>query len=364
MAKKKPATQATVDNIAGDTSNPAENKRRQAEIDKQPFCTVVLTDTMAEPPEVEGEGCDAMVMYNGEKVTVDWYVSNVDESILVQHNICIGRASQKFRKYFAKNVEFVHALRDSLPVRGRGCKIAIVQDGVTKAYTWSEFCLEFYGVSADWVRKLIKMYGEMQACPNPVPVEAEPEDEPDEGEDVIEPSPEAIQQQLEEKKDRAERQTDNLLQELANLIGLIERHKDAVPQELLTAAAKAKERTLPPIPILPLPDTDDLLKEIDAVLPKPAGEVPPPPDNQADIGEFPAPTPRRSKKSKSAAAADESNEPPSTTASVKMMITKADEAELGKLGYTPKDIGKMKPEEIGDIINKQTKKSKSTAAGE
>jgi hypothetical protein len=112
--------------------------------------------------------------------------------------------------------------------------------------------------------------------------------------------------------------------------------------------------------MLPLADTDDLLKEIDAVLPKPAGEVPPPPDNQADIGEFPAPTPRRSKKFKSAAAADESNEQPSTTASVKMMITKADETELGKLGYSPEEIGKMKPEEVCDIFQK----SKSAAAGE
>lgn len=300
MAKKKLATQATVDNIAGDTSNPADNKRRQAEIDKQPFCTVVLTDTMAEPPEVEGEGCDATVMYNGEKVTVDWYVSNVDESILVQHNICIGRASQKFRKYFVKNVEFVHALRDSLPVRGRGCKMAIVQDGVTKMYTWSEFCLEFYGVSADWVRKLIKMYGEMQACPNPTP--AEPgETEIENEEEIHDPSPEAIQQKLEEKAERSERQTDNLLQELSNLIGLIERHKDAVPEELLNAATAAKQRTLPPIPMIPLADTDDLLKEIDAVLPK---STETPADNQADMEQFPAPTPRRSKKSKSTAAGE------------------------------------------------------------
>jgi hypothetical protein len=305
MAKKKPATSATVDNIAGDTSNPQDNKRRQAAIDNQPLCTVNLSDVMAPLPDVKGSGKDATVVNDkGEEVLVDYYLSNLDDTILVQHNICIGRASQAFKEFFATHVEWITELRSRLPARGRGCKIEIMHpDGTTKTYTWSEFCLEFYGVSRDWVLKLNKMYAEMQACPNPAPTEPEPEDETEEGEDeeIHEPSPEAIQQQLEEKKDRAERQTDNVLQELSNLIGLIERHKDAVPEELLNAATAAKKRTLPPIPMLPLADTDDLLKEIDAVLPK---STETPADNQADMEQFPAATPRRSKKSKSTAAGD------------------------------------------------------------
>lgn len=304
MAKKKPETPATVNNITGDTSNPQDNKRRQAAIDNQPLCTVTLSDIAPPVPNVKGKGDDAKVEYNGEEVTLAWYLSNLEDSILVQYNIRIGAACQAFTDYFASHVQFIMELRDRLPARGRGCKIAIIHpDGTTKTYTWSQFCLEFFGISADWVLKQIKMYTMMQDCPGEPEPEAEVEDEGEE-EEIHDPSPEAIQQQLEEKKDRAERQTDNLLQELSNLIGLIERHKDAVPEELLNAATAAKKRTLPPIPMLPLADADDLLKEIDAVLPKPAGEVPPSPDNQADMEQFPAPTPRRSKKSKSTAAGE------------------------------------------------------------
>jgi hypothetical protein len=83
---------------------------------------------------------------------------------LVVDVILIGAQAKKFRDWFYEHAEFVHELRDRLPSRGRNA-IEVIRGGTPTLYKWSDFCLTFFGVSADWVRKLLSFYQGMAEDP-------------------------------------------------------------------------------------------------------------------------------------------------------------------------------------------------------
>jgi hypothetical protein len=246
------------------TTEPEKPKERA-------LCTVNLKDCVTSVPNIK----DGKVFDGGENVEVKEYLGGLTDGILVHHVIFIGGKFKTFTEFFTDHVEWIFELRGRLPERGYGCKLNIIDlNGETYNYTWAEFCLKFFGVSADWVRKLQLKYVEMQD----VMKTAKPgEEEPEEGEEKeIEPSGEAVEQSMEEKAERAETQASNLLHELGNLIAKILKYKDAVPEELVSAALAAKTRVLPPMPVgidMDTEDesfaaigTDELKKQMDEVL--------------------------------------------------------------------------------------------------
>ncbi len=88
-------------------------------------------------------------------------VLTYDDAELVALNIQIGARCGDFKSWFMQHVEFVHTLRDRLPSRGPN---ALVIDG--ESYSWSSFCRRFFGVSAEWVRRLLVLYEDMHADPD------------------------------------------------------------------------------------------------------------------------------------------------------------------------------------------------------
>lgn len=204
------------------------------------FVTVKLKDRMAAVPEVK----DGMV---GE-LTVAEYVNGLTEGKLVEQVISIGKQFKEFKDFFAAHVDWIVELRLRIPARGSACKINLVDaDGNSKLLTWSEFCLEVFGVSARWVSKLITDYQGMQEFPD-IDKEDE-EEESEEGEKKEKdrnPSADEVMQEYEVKLDRIETQADNLRLEIGNLITKIEKYKNQMPKEVLDAAMACKLRVVPP----------------------------------------------------------------------------------------------------------------------
>lgn len=94
----------------------------------------------------------------------DKYIAGAPIDELVADVMLIGAQFKTFKDWFADHAEYVHELRDRLPARGPNA-IEIRQGKKTRIYTWSEFCLEFFGVSADWVRKQLCLHEGMKADP-------------------------------------------------------------------------------------------------------------------------------------------------------------------------------------------------------
>ena len=203
---------------------------------REALCTVHLKKRVKGVPEV----VDGKV---GEELVCE-YLTNLQDTDLVEQVMAIGEKFKTFKDYFAAHVEWIRELRSRIPSSGTGCKIRLVESGgAERLVTWSQFCLEFFNVSADWVRKLSS--GFEAAASEPV-IDVKETKEGDEKKKDKKPSAEEVEAEYEEKVDRIETQARNLRLELGNLIAKIEKNKDKVPKEVYDAAMAAKFRVVPP----------------------------------------------------------------------------------------------------------------------
>jgi hypothetical protein len=102
------------------------------------------------------------------------YTNNLPMDELVVDVMLIGKNFKSFKDWFNKHAEFVWSLRERLPERGPNA-IRIKRGDKIQVFTWSEFCLEFFGVSADWVRKQLCTYQGMSEEPKLDSATAKPE---------------------------------------------------------------------------------------------------------------------------------------------------------------------------------------------
>jgi hypothetical protein len=205
------------------------------------FVTVKLKDRMAAVPEVrDGKVGD---------LTVCEYVTSLPEGKLVEQVISLGKQFKDFKDFFAAHVEWIHELRSRIPSRGYACKINLVDaDDNTKSLSWSEFCLEIFGVSARWVSKLMANYQGMADQPDID--QPEVTDEGGDGEKKESPLAES-RRHLEETEGELETtrtQTSNLRHELGNILSKIEdfRKGKIAAGELHRAADACRLRVVPP----------------------------------------------------------------------------------------------------------------------
>jgi hypothetical protein len=100
------------------------------------------------------------------------YTTNLPMDELVVDVMLIGGNFKAFKDWFASHAEFVWGLRESPNA------IRIKRGDKIQVFTWSEFCLEFFGVSADWVRKQLCIYKGMKENPEHFKDEQKPEPKP------------------------------------------------------------------------------------------------------------------------------------------------------------------------------------------
>lgn len=215
------------------------------------FTTVKLSKKMHAAPDVR----DGRV---GD-IPVSDYLTGLPDNKLAEEVISIGRQFKSFKDFFAAHCEWIQELRSRMPERGPSCKINVVDEGgVSVLYTWSEFCLAFFGVSARWVAKQQALYEGMREQPDIDKADSKEAGETGNKKESLE----AVKEVYEEKIDRAETQAANLRLELGNLIAKIEEHKDEVPSEVYKAAMAAKFRVVPPPNAGADMNTGDLLDEM------------------------------------------------------------------------------------------------------
>jgi len=177
--------------------------------------------------------------------TIAEFLENPQNETLVLINIAIGQVHRTFKEYFLQHYMFIKALRESLPASGSECKIRVDDE----LYSWSQFCLKFYGVSSDYIRKLGIDYEEMLMFPVTPETEAaaaEAKAEKKEGKRKKKESVEEALHQNAQDRNRAITQAIELRLALGELIALIEKFKSSVPAELLNKARQEKLRILPP----------------------------------------------------------------------------------------------------------------------
>lgn len=205
------------------------------------FVTVKLKDGMASVPDVK----DGKV---GD-LTVCEYVTSLPEGKLVEQVISLGEQFKDFKDFFSTHVEWIHELRSRIPSRGYACKIALVDaDGNETLYSWSQFCLKTFGVSARWVSKLMANYQGMAEQPDID--EPEVADEDGEGKKNETPLAESRRhlEETEEELETTRTQTSNLRHELGNILSKIEdfRKGEIAAEELYRAADACRFRVVPP----------------------------------------------------------------------------------------------------------------------
>lgn len=164
------------------------------------------------------------------------YIDSLSKEELAMAGVRIGERFTDFKTWFWAHAELVHALRDSLPKHGPN-KIQIGDwDG-----NWGEFCLEFWGVSADWVRKLLLQIEGMSKFPTEGETteaeDEEQEDEVKEGGEELEESPtltdynkeKALVANLKQLNLTLKAEALTAREDLLDLCGEVEKHAEKVP---------------------------------------------------------------------------------------------------------------------------------------
>ena len=219
----------------------AEEKEKKE--DGRVLCTVHLKKRGQAPPNI----VDGKV--GGE--LVDDYVRNLQDVDLVEQCIAIGRTFKSFTGYFTENAPFIRGLRSRIPKSGVNCKIRVVssEEDEGEILGWNQFCVKFFGVSADWVRKLLSNF-ETAVCEPPIDDKPAPEGEDEEEEPKQTPLGEAQREvaQAEVEIDRLDTRARVLEGELHALITKIGQVKDGKLslEELLVMAEEARNRVLSP----------------------------------------------------------------------------------------------------------------------
>ncbi len=203
----------------------------------------------------------------------DKYLTQLSDDELVADVILIGVRSKSFKDWFQAHVGFVDELRGRLPPRGPNA-IEVKQGHITTLYTWSEFCLNFFGVSDEWVRRQLNLYHCMQE--DPTLGMGEEEEKPTKP--TINPDEEMVEhtehELLEVKAEKLELRSTKLHLELEALLQLLEKYGDRIPPAVNQYVKELKQRLAalnankgeePPAKGF---DTDELLNEMEDVLDK------------------------------------------------------------------------------------------------
>lgn len=206
---------------------------------RETFCTVKLRKQNVPVPKV----VDGKV---GE-LTVREYVESLQDGQLAEQVISIGGEFKTFSEFFATHIEWIRELRSRMPNSGHNCKLNVVElNGETKTHTWSEFCLKFFGVSADWVRKLSLAHEDAAMHPNIEEPKAKEGGEPKKESPLAEATRHL--ERAEDELDTVKVQASNLRHELGNILSKIEdfRKGKLSKEELFKSAEACRFRTVPP----------------------------------------------------------------------------------------------------------------------
>jgi hypothetical protein len=159
---------------------------------------------------------------------------------LVLDAIQIGHRAKRFSAWFETAAPYLRELRHRLPRRGPNC-IAVIQDGVTHNYKWSEFCQEFLGVTSEWVRRLLKYEDVSPDDPDAEPQPEHDDKEPVDSADTHEVSKLAWET-LEHKAAASESRYILTIGELRKLLQEIEKVKDKLPPSLIVYCQELEKR--------------------------------------------------------------------------------------------------------------------------
>ena len=124
-------------------------KEKEKKEDGRALCTVNLKKRGQAPPKIT----DGKI---GE-VLVNDYLADLQDVDLVEQCIAIGGTFKRFSDYFVEHAQWIYELRSRIPASGVNCKIRVVSSDEDEGEVlgWNQFCVKFFGVSADWVRKLL-----------------------------------------------------------------------------------------------------------------------------------------------------------------------------------------------------------------
>jgi hypothetical protein len=174
----------------------------------------------------------------------DQFINKLPSEELVVNVMLIGREHKRFKEWFAENAEFVWELPDRLPERGPNA-IEIRTGEETKIYTWSEFCVESFGVSDHWVRKQLCLYRGMKDKPEDFITEPAPKPEPKDaaGDKADEVKVSKLKlETLEHKAQTYESRYSQTVSELLSLLKVIEEIGDKVPMKLIAYVRDLEKR--------------------------------------------------------------------------------------------------------------------------
>ncbi len=168
---------------------------------------------------------------------------------LVLDNILLGRGILKFTDYFRTYAPLIIALRESLPISGEACRIAVKDGNEITTYTWDEFCKKFFGVSREWVRRQICEFTRpSRPAESAEGKKSQPKQQKGSRKDSLKAAAERIQS-LESSLDEFIGYRDNVLY----LIEQIEKYRCDIPDPLYRVAMELKsqfisdeEKTIPP----------------------------------------------------------------------------------------------------------------------
>ena len=181
------------------------------------------------------------------------YTEKLPLDELGYYNYLIGQHHQDFAKWFADHAVFVEALSDEFCTRGPKKPIEVIfPDGMPKTFlTWDAFCWGFFGVNADWIRRLIKKSRQMQWPQQPEPEE---EEETSDEETATETTTQETTKELLVNMELATKLSMALL-ELRAVAAMVEQCGDRVPMKLITymrdaePRIKALESGVPVVPV-------------------------------------------------------------------------------------------------------------------
>jgi hypothetical protein len=155
------------------------------------------------------------------------YTNNLPMDELVVDVMLIGKNFKSFKDWFHKHAEFVGSLRDRLPQRGPNA-IRIKRGGKIQVFTWSEFCLEFFGVSSEWVRRQLLLSEGMKADPQMVAPAKKKKNKPDSADTAV--VSKLSWETLEHKAAKSEVRYVSTMAELWSLIKVVRSTEDRAKQ--------------------------------------------------------------------------------------------------------------------------------------
>jgi len=212
--------------------------------DGRVLCTVNLKRVQSPPSIVDGKIGDQLV---------NDYLANLQDTELAAQVVHIGGTFKRFTDYFTEHAQWIRELRSRIPTSGVNCKIRVVtgEEDEGEILGWNQFCVRFFNVSADWVRKLLSNF-EAAACEPKIdePPAQQGEEEEEEEEYKETPLGEAQREAAEaevvvDRLDTRARVLEGELQALINKIGQAKDGKLSL-EELHRMAEEARNRVLAP----------------------------------------------------------------------------------------------------------------------